>query len=221
MDITTLTTVALGSSLLSSLLTLIFTKAKDDKDFLVENITKERKEWRDKIRAIAEDVTHAFLSKSAQHIFCAETKLIVLLNPGDKHDQCIISTLSEIKTTWREDKLEEFNDRLAYLLKHDWERVKMEIAGPISPQGLLLATLTCLLATMFFDYALSDNNNLSLVAAIIFCFVIGMTMLFNWLLSVISKSHPLSKSCFSLIGRLAAFMQNSKFREAYKRRADR
>jgi hypothetical protein len=49
-------TLVLGTGLVSAFITALFSKFQSDKNHKIENITKERKEWRDCIRRIVLDV---------------------------------------------------------------------------------------------------------------------------------------------------------------------
>jgi hypothetical protein len=52
-----------------------------------------------------------------------------ILNPKDNYDNEIIGYISISEKGKELERAEEFADRIARLLKHDWERVKCE-AGP-------------------------------------------------------------------------------------------
>lgn len=130
----------LGSAVAASLITALFTKAQSDKSAIIDNIIKERKKWRNRLRHMVSDVESCFRNKDSNGIAAIEAKLVVLLNPYDEEDKSIIKALTKISEKWEKENLEEFMDRVAYLLKHDWERVKQESATRISPQTLALAS---------------------------------------------------------------------------------
>jgi hypothetical protein len=139
--------LVLGTGLVSAFITALFSKFQADKNHKVENITKERKEWRDCIRLIVLDVVQAYQKKDSDQLQSLEAELRVHLNPYNKRSNSDIKIISAIRDLRKddvsEDKLTEFCDRVSYLLKHDWERVKKETASGISILNLLLASLFC------------------------------------------------------------------------------
>ena len=93
----------------------------------IENITQERAKWREKIRANAQLVHKAATGGDEDKL--SELKLVfeLLLNPNDDEDQSILATIERLKDVRKpESSLPEFSKRIAYLLKHDWERAKHE-----------------------------------------------------------------------------------------------
>jgi len=50
----------------------------------------------------------------------------LILNPFDKEDRAIVALIHQLKSNADESHLTEFADRIALLLKHDWERAKWE-----------------------------------------------------------------------------------------------
>ena len=124
-------TLVLGSGVLSALLTSFFGKLQNDKNIKIENITKERRDWRDKIRNLTKEVNEKFYDNKFEKIKPLISDFETRLNPIDKNneDQKIINTLYLISKleSQKEEKINEFNKRIALLLKHDWERVKKEV----------------------------------------------------------------------------------------------
>lgn len=139
---TEIITAIIGSSVISSLLTTLFGKITSDKAIKIDNITKERKEWRDKLRELTLETTKAFRIKGKKKLQEIETELTVRLNPSDEDDKGILVLIrklsNEISTL---DDLKNFNDSMSFLLKHDWERVKIETTTHVSAQTLALATV--------------------------------------------------------------------------------
>lgn len=129
----------LGSSVVSSFLTSWFVKASSDKSVRIENITGERKEWRDRLRELVVVTATAFHEKKCLPLKEIEAELIVRLNPEDNKDIEILECFKKLYVDWKTDDLEEFNDRVSCLLKHDWERVKQECSTEIPSQNLAWA----------------------------------------------------------------------------------
>ncbi|MFW1410741.1 hypothetical protein ACEWAY_22675 [Vibrio parahaemolyticus] len=119
----------LGSSVVSALITQLFLKWKSDKQVTIENVTQERKEWRIRIRELLIEFTDAFNEQDVKLAKKVESELIVRLNPEDPDDMDILNMFPELYKEWSDESRLEFSDKLAYLLKHDWERVKVEVSG--------------------------------------------------------------------------------------------
>lgn len=180
-------TLVLGTGLVSAFITALFSKFQSDKNHKIENITKERKEWRDCIRRIVLDVVEACQNEDADKLHGLEAELRVRLNPNDKSDKKILVVISGLRTGGNEnnsaeDKLTEFCDRISYLLKHDWERVKKETATSISILNILYA-LFFSIVTLFFlgmpfgmDLEFIDSG----ILLIIFLFLICCIELFKY-----------------------------------------
>ncbi|WP_217511795.1 hypothetical protein [Vibrio metschnikovii] len=134
-------TLVLGTGLISALVTALFSKFVSDKSHKIENITKERKEWRDRLRSIVIEVVKASQAEDVKALKLLEAELIVRLNPKDKEDQLILKSLENISNDWSATNIQEFCDRVSYLLKHDWERVKQETNTTVSNPSLLCATV--------------------------------------------------------------------------------
>ena len=89
----------------------------------IENITQDRRKWREKIRKCALSVHDALISRDKKSLNRYRAEFSALLNIDDME---IIGCIKlpdqgqEIKCA------EEFSERIALLLKHDWERVKLE-----------------------------------------------------------------------------------------------
>lgn len=210
-----------GSAAGASAITALFSKAQTDKAAKIENIIKERKAWRDKLRSLVFEVTAHFEKKDAQGIQSAKTSLAVLLNPYDKKDGLIIESLSLIPDGWNTGQLQEFTDRIAFLLKHDWERVKQESTTRISYQTLGLASLVVGLLTTLsevifhWDNELSTLNNTAFWLAAVFFFI---ALIANPPKRLFSGKRPFS---WLQIKKLLSWAQNEPFREPYIERSNR
>lgn len=202
----------LGSAVAASLITALFSKAQMDKSVIIDNIIKERKAWRDKLRSLVSDTEYFFKNKNANGIACIEAQLVVLLNPYDEEDKAIVKTLNTIPSKWDRAQLQEFMDRVAYLLKHDWERVKQESTTRISPQTLSLASFSVaiiIIATELFfslDAVAHSVKILSLWLAATLFFIAIIT---NY------PKKPLSRKKF------LSWLINKPFREPYRDRNKR
>lgn len=122
-------TLVLSSSLLSSFITALMTKHNNDKNIKIKTITDERKIWRDKIRDLTKEVNNRYYQNNFHDILYIICEFETRLNPKDKEDRKILNILyllSELQTD-NTVLINEFNKRVSFLLKHDWERVKNEV----------------------------------------------------------------------------------------------
>ena len=95
----------------------------------IENITQDRKAWREKIRNNALSVHDTLISRDEKSLNKHRAEFAALLNPNDKDDREIIDSIKLPVEGKENECADEFSERIALLLKHDWERVKLE-AGP-------------------------------------------------------------------------------------------
>lgn len=110
----------------ASLIAVFFTWLIATKRTVIEHISQERAKWRDKIRERAICVHDAMIERNKEELDRHRIEFRAMLNPSDCCDMCIIQC---IKLPEPGDELahaEEFAERIAWLLKHDWERSKRE-----------------------------------------------------------------------------------------------
>ena len=108
-----------SSSLLSVILTAIYTKLINDKNERNKYVTNERQIWRKEIREKTYEVVNKKEISEADITFFE-----IRLNPFDKYDNEIIEKLKGNNRV-------AFSKGIAYLLKHGWERVKWETSNKI------------------------------------------------------------------------------------------
>jgi len=123
MELSTVLTSAVVAALIAGLVSLRSAERK----IQIENITQERAKWREKIRSNALLVHQAASSRDSAKL--AELHLVfqLLLNPFDNEDQAVLEAITALgKTQDPSLRLPEFAGRVAFLLKHDWERAKHE-----------------------------------------------------------------------------------------------
>ena len=132
-----------ASAVISAVVTGFVARRNSERTIQIENITKERAKWRDKIRELAARVQKASMSKgdTTFQSELAETRLLFTLNsnPFESEDREILGVIAKL-ADWKDapDKLLlEFADRVALLLKHDWERAKAEAAHEGEPRRVL------------------------------------------------------------------------------------
>lgn len=96
----------------------------------IENITQDRRAWREKVREKSLTVHDAIMSRDKELLDKLRVEFRVILNPKDEDDGAIVACISRPDEGKEIERAEEFAERIALLLKHDWERVKLE-AGPL------------------------------------------------------------------------------------------
>ena len=121
-----------------------------ERSILVENITKERAKWRDRIREHSAEAQTAIITSNKMELSRLRSTFRLLLNPHHDEDKSIINSIQVDKDD-PEKKAEEFTRRISLLLKHDWERSKRE-AKPIFLKGKKAQRTT-------YDNYIKDLNN--------------------------------------------------------------
>lgn len=161
----------LGSAVISTLVSSLFSHFINRKNNTLQHITEERKIWREKIRKISEDLENVkFKDKKINQLL---VQLEVNINSYGKvleddyeKDSHIWREIEELK---RIDKKKEFNVHkelliyyLSLMLKEDWERSKQEVKGysRTLKEIFIIIFTNCILGIWYlwdFDYGLDDK----------------------------------------------------------------
>ena len=97
------------------------------RQILVQYVTAERAKWRKNIRAQALEVHNAILCGDTEKLGRLQNEFRILLNPLDCQDQAILDSIALDESRHEpQEQTEEFAERISLLLKHDWERAKLE-----------------------------------------------------------------------------------------------
>ncbi|MDC7739531.1 hypothetical protein [Bacillus sp. FF-1] len=123
-------TAIIGSTVLSALITMLYTKFFNEKNHQAKYIIEERQKWRNEIRDKLIDIC---TTEDLSIVDQCRTFIRLRLNPNDAEDIKIIKCMDEIyehmKVGSKENYLS-YQEQLKYLgsilLKHDWERAKQE-----------------------------------------------------------------------------------------------
>lgn len=128
-----------ATGLLSGLVAAIVARSTAERQISIAHITAERKAWRAHIRAKALEVHDAILAKDEPAVFRLQAEFRSLLNPSDPPDHDIVQSirLAEDGQTLK-CAASTFAAQIEFLLKHDWERAKLE-AGWFLPRWFLKA----------------------------------------------------------------------------------
>ena len=115
-----------ASGTVAALITMFVTWRIAAKRIVIENITQERAKWREKVRARALLVHDAMIKRNGEYLDRYRSEFRALLNPQDCEDKGIIQCIELPPNGGELERAEEFAERIALLLKHDWERAKHE-----------------------------------------------------------------------------------------------
>jgi hypothetical protein len=141
----------ISSAVVAAIVSGIVALLTSERRLAADNVIQERKNWREHVRKIAADVYQAITSGECEPNKFLElrAKLALRLNPHDPDDQEILALIAPGDAA----RADEFNQRVALLLKHDWERAKRDA-------NLLLWLRTTPPARVKFrDYRPGDNHN--------------------------------------------------------------
>lgn len=133
MDWSTSFVAVLGSGVVAALVAGLVSLRISERQIAIENITKERTRWREKIRELGLEVHKCRVANDGQRLAELRLEMAMSLNPVDSEDQAILPLVQQASDGVH-DQSEEFERRIALLLKHDWERAKWE-AKPVWSRG--------------------------------------------------------------------------------------
>ena len=111
------------------------------KNAKLQHVTSERKKWRDDIRTLSSEFIESTVKKSNSLANSNEfnsllenqrklkNEIWVRLNPNDPKDTRIIQLMESLINRHSVKALNKFSIAISYLLKHDWERSKLEVGS--------------------------------------------------------------------------------------------
>ncbi len=173
MNTNDLITIVFSSTVIATIITTIFNLFKSRKENSLENITKERKAWRDELRTIALIIQK---SKNQEELNIAICQLKVRINAYGQTRYWIFQDayiweliyVVESKKIISHEELKtikhQFVDLISCMLKYDWDRSKAEIKGSTHTRIVVVTlTISFLLysARLFFNYDTSVNDYIS------------------------------------------------------------
>ena len=91
-----------------------------------QSVVNERKDWRDEVRKITLHVIQAVEKSGSRDLTALRHRLAMRLNPGDPEDNAILNCAILQGGETCDCAVDEFVSRISILLKHDWERAKLE-----------------------------------------------------------------------------------------------
>lgn len=136
-DIATIITSVVSSTVVATIILVIFTKMNNDKNARLKYVTEERQKWRSDIRKLTENISKAYNSNKADALKEYLVSLKIRLNPDSDNlneDKKIIDLMEKIiKNPNNKSTLEEFINAISILLKFEWEKAKFE-AGSLKKE---------------------------------------------------------------------------------------
>lgn len=116
----------LASAVIAAIVSAAFSVLTSERSIAAENVIRERKAWRDRIRELSIQIFQAIQSADVEENqnsrLVLRAKFGLLVNPHERMDQEILNLVVSDTTH----QAEEFIQRVELLLKHDWERAKYE-----------------------------------------------------------------------------------------------
>lgn len=123
MDLTTV----LSSTLLAALVAALVSHHSSERKIHAENVTQERAKWRNAMRELADEINKAARAGDSKEIGLRCAQLALNVNPFDLEDKGLVQAAESLAApSDLNASVREFTDRIALLLKHDWERAKRE-----------------------------------------------------------------------------------------------
>lgn len=121
--------IVLTSSVIAGVVSAFVATWTNQRKISIENITKERKDWRNKVREKSIAVHDALIARDDDELKKLKVEFSLILNPVESKDNDDIKIIECIKLPTEGSEVEcsnEFTKKVAYLLKHDWDRSKLE-----------------------------------------------------------------------------------------------
>ena len=112
---------------LTAVITAAVTWSVAQRQITAQHVLTERQKWREEIRAKALLVHDAILCGNSEKLSRLKAELMARLNPLDDEDRDLLACVT--RDSGPQAKAEEFAERVALLLKHDWDRAKLEASA--------------------------------------------------------------------------------------------
>ncbi len=222
MDTIELLTLLLSSTVLSTFITTIINSFASRKKDALENITKERKIWRNEMRAISEEIIK---SKNYNDLRICVNKLKVRINTygiisdspfNESHVWKEIRNFEKSKNVSEID-LEKhkriFIEQISCLLKLDWDRSKGEIKGNVQTR-LVICSLAVGFVFYSINYFLNNSiNNDIIIDYLYFCIIYFLLVLLSlFMINMADKWKTKNElKIYIFIGIVAFFMISGLF----------
>lgn len=119
--------VLAGSAVIAALVSGWISLRNSARVIQAQYITAQRAKWRDRVRCVALNVHRAAVSGNSNRLAELLLELTLFLNPKDPMDGEILDLVRKLRIFEKAQPPPcEFGERIALLLKHDWDRSKWE-----------------------------------------------------------------------------------------------
>jgi hypothetical protein len=112
----------LTSAVVAAIVSGLISFFASERRIAAENIIQERTKWRDRVRDLAEQVRKELENRDETTLWLLRAEMTLRLNPHDPNDHQILELIDAKNGSHGN----EFTQRVALLLKHDWERARHE-----------------------------------------------------------------------------------------------
>lgn len=118
---------AVLASVIAALVGGFFAYRLGERQIQVENITQERAKWRANVKGLVDDSISAARNQEIEKFEKVVAQIQLNLNPFDSDDKALLDSGRSIYgLEGQEAAVKAFVEHVSLLLKHDWERAKME-----------------------------------------------------------------------------------------------
>jgi hypothetical protein len=119
--------VFLGSAVVAAMVSAWVSLRNSARVVRAQYITAERAKWRDRVRCVALEINKSAIARDRDRLAELSVELTLFLNPIDPMDAEIVDLVRNLRDSHTPRALgQEILERVALLLKHDWERAKRE-----------------------------------------------------------------------------------------------
>ncbi|MBQ9492659.1 MAG: hypothetical protein IJR54_02870 [Oscillibacter sp.] len=115
------------SSIVVSLLTLVYTIISNDKQSVLQSVTANRMDWIQQVRSLLGDFAHAYRTHNTENMADIEARLELFMRRDVKEYQYVLNHLKHcIKHEYNENDYEKLLSLSSYTLSRAWQRIKVD-----------------------------------------------------------------------------------------------
>ena len=118
----------LASSVIAAIVAAAVAVWTTQRRISIENITQDRRQWQEKVRAKALAVHDALIARDKQSLDRLRAEFRAILNPGDKHDKDIITCINLPDEGKELERADEFRGGPAF-----WTKNRAALGGGTAP----------------------------------------------------------------------------------------
>lgn len=220
MEIKELIAIVLSSTVLTTIITAVLNLITNKRKESIENITKERKEWRDQLRSIATEIQEC---ENLYDLSVPISKLKVrinaygIINNSILKDSHLWDKMYDLEQTYNKTQINEtkqlkyfknyFINQISCLLKFDWERSKTEITGNryiiFVITSLVVSFFLCTINWLYYYHSIGNEIISNCVS---FCVLYAFIFAFSVFVISYKWKSKLFLVWFNLIGGILLFI---------------